>query len=154
MAAKANKSGIVLDVSPQISTFHALGRMLLREAKIPTYISVFAEDEVRLEQWIIAWLERYLSESQDRLLSFISLLSEPVNPFEFQSQAEYEGYVRDNEFRTLNGEKVRGYQEFLIANFLYMNGIPYSYEAPYVSKRRIEVGFDYRPDFYLIGGNT
>jgi DNA helicase-4 len=154
MADKANKSGIVLEVSPQISTFHALGRMLLREAKIPTYMSVFTEDDLRLKQWITGWLEKYLSENRDRLLSFISLFPEPVNPFDFKNQAEYERYIRDNEFRTLNGERVKGYQELLIANFLYLNDIQYSYEAPYVSKRRIEVGFDYRPDFYLIGGNA
>ena len=154
MADKANKSGIVLAASPQISTFHALGRMLLREAKIPTYMSVFTEDDVRLKQWITGWLEKYLSENRDRLLSFISLFPEPVNPFDFQNQAEYEKYIRDNEFRTLNGERVKGYQELLIANFLYLNAIPYSYEAPYVSKRRIEIGFDYRPDFHLIDGNA
>ena len=154
IADKANKSGIVLEVLPQISTFHALGRMLLREAKIPTYMSIFTEDEVKLKQWITEWLENYISENQSRLLSFISLFPEPVNPFDFQNQAEYERYIRDNEFRTLNGERVKGYQELLIANFLYLNDIPYSYEAPYVSKRRIEVGFDYRPDFHLIGGNA
>lgn len=151
---KANKSGIVLEVYPQISTFHALGRMLLREAKIPTYLSIFTEDEVRLKQWITEWLEKYLSENRVRLMSFISLFPEPVNPFDFKSEAEYERYIRDNEFRTLNGERVKGYQELLIANFLYLNDIPYSYEEPYVSKRRIEVGFDYRPDFHLLGGNA
>ena len=154
MADKAHKSGIVLEVSPQISTFHALGRMLLKEAKVPTYMSVFTEDEVKLKQWITGWLEKYLSENRDRLLSFISLFPEPVNPFDFRSQAEYERYVRDNELRTLNGERVKGYQELLIANFLYLNDVPYTYEAPYVSKRRIEIGFDYRPDFHLVGGNA
>lgn len=150
---KASKSELVLEASLQVSTFHALGRMLLREAAIPTYMSVFTEDEAKLKQWITSWLEKYLTESSKRLFGFISLFPEPVNPFDFKSQAEYERYIRDNEFRTLNGERVKGYQELLIANFLYLNGVSYIYENPYVSKRRIEVGFDYRPDFHVVGGN-
>jgi DNA helicase-4 len=61
--------------------------------------------------------------------------------------------VRDNEYRTLQGERVRGYQELLIANWLFSNGIAYEYEAPYVSKRRIDIGFDYRPDFHILNSN-
>ena len=34
-----------------------------------------------------------------------------------------------------------------------MNGVDYEYEAPFVSKRRIEVGFDYRPDFHIKNTN-
>ncbi|NOR55178.1 MAG: AAA family ATPase [Sulfurovum sp.] len=146
---KAAKANIVLESSPQISTFHALGRKLLRDSGISTYISVFSEDEIKLKQWITSWLETYLTSNSEKMLDFISLFPEPVNPFDFKTQAEYERYVRDNEFRTLNGEKVKGYQELLIANFMYINGVPYSYEAPYVSKRRVEVGFDYRPDFHI-----
>lgn len=149
LADKAEKANIVLESSPQISTFHALGRKLLRDSGISTHISVFSEDEIKLKQWITSWLETYLASNSKNMLDFISLFPEPVNPFDFKTQAEYERYVRDNEFRTLNGEKVKGYQELLIANFMYINGIPYSYEAPYVSKRRVEVGFDYRPDFHI-----
>ncbi|WP_223930752.1 hypothetical protein, partial [Aeromonas caviae] len=73
-----------------------------------------------------------------------------VNPFDFKSKSEYEAYIRDNEFRTLNSDLVKGYQELLIANFLYENGVEYKYESPYVTKRRIDIGFDYRPDFKII----
>ena len=67
--------------------------------------------------------------------------------------SDYENYIRDNEFRTLNGELVKGYQELSIANFLYINQIPYGYETPYITKRRIDIGFDYRPDFHIEGTN-
>ncbi|MGI2015886.1 UvrD-helicase domain-containing protein [Shewanella oncorhynchi] len=146
---KAKKGGIELQSSPHISTFHALGRKLLRECGVPTYMSVFTEDNIKLKQWVTDWLTRYLLSDNTRMLSFISLFPEPVNPFDFKSNDNYERYVRDNEFRTLNGEKVKGYQELQIANFLVMNGINYRYEPPYVSKRRIEIGFDYRPDFHV-----
>ncbi len=78
------------------------------------------------------------------------MFPEPVNPFDFKSKSEYEAYIRDNEFRTLNSDLVKGYQELLIANFLYENGVEYKYESPYVTKRRIDIGFDYRPDFKII----
>lgn len=146
---KAEKSNIKLESFPQISTFHALGRKLLRDSGISTLMSVFTEDETKLKQWVTSWLEEYLKSDSAKLMNFISLFPEPVNPFNFKTQAEYEKHVRDNEFRTLNGEKVKGYQELLIANFMYLNGVTYKYESSYVSKRRIEIGFDYRPDFHI-----
>lgn len=153
LADKANKANIDLETSPQISTFHALGRKLLHDSGISTYMSTFTEDEIKFKQWVTSWLEKYLASDTTRLLNFINLFPEPVNPFDFDTLADYERYVRDNEFRTLNGEKVKGYQELLIGNFMYVNGIPYTYEAPYISKRRIEIGFDYRPDFHIKNTN-
>ncbi len=64
-----------------------------------------------------------------------------------QTKDEYDRYVNDNDYRTLQGERVRGYQELLIANWLFSHSVEYEYEPRYVSKRRIEIGFDYKPDF-------
>lgn len=153
LAKAATRSGISLDSAPHISTFHALGRQLLREAKVSTYMSVFTDDEVKLKQWVTSWLEGYLASDSRKLLKFISLFPQPVSHFDFATLADYERYVRDNEFRTLNGERVRGYQELLIANAMYLNGVSYEYEAPYVTKRRIDIGYDYRPDFHIKGTN-
>ncbi len=146
---KAKRSEIPLDKTPHISTFHSLGRQILSDANTSTYISIFVEDPLKLKQWVTRWLLDYLSEDTSRLVDFISLIPEPVDPFAFKTQAEYEAYVRDNELRTLNDELVKGYQELLIANFMSLNGIPYTYEARYVSQRRIEIGFNYTPDFHL-----
>lgn len=146
---KAKGSGVTLKTPPQISTFHALGRQILREAHIPTNMSVFTDDSHKLTAWVTTWVYEYIAEDPTRIFDMIELTSPPVNPFSFASTGDYEAYVRDNDFRTLNGEKVKGYQELLIANFLYMNQINYEYEAPYVSKRRIDIGFDYKPDFHI-----
>jgi DNA helicase-4 len=151
---KAKSSNVELHSFPQISTFHALGRKILRESGVSTYMSVFAEDNIKFKQWTTQWIEDYLVSDVSKLLDFISLFPESVNPFDFKDQTEYESYVRDNEFRTLKGEKVKGYQELQIANYLYVNGIAYTYEAPYVSKRRIDIGFDYRPDFLINDANV
>lgn len=149
LAKVASRSNILLNSAPHISTFHALGRHLLREAKVSTHMSVFTEDEIKLKQWVTAWLEKYLASDNSKLLKFISLFPQSVNQFDFKTLADYERYVRDNEFRTLSGERVRGYQELLLANAMYLNGVQYEYEAPYVSKRRLDIGYDYRPDFHI-----
>lgn len=149
LAHKAENCGISLTNPPQIATFHALGRQIIRDAGISTYMSMFTEDTNALKSWVTNWLIEYLTEDPKRFVDFISLFPEPVNPFDFNTQEEYEQHVRDNEFRTLRGELVKGYQELLIANWLALHRIPYEYEAPYVTKRRIDIGFDYRPDFHI-----
>lgn len=138
-----------VDNLPRISTFHALGRNILSESKITTYLSDFVEDPKRLQMWITDWISDYISSSPKAMRDFIELSYQPMNPFDFANKAEYDLYVRDNEFRTLQGERVKGYQELLIANWLFLNSVDYDYEAPYVTKRRLEVGFDYRPDFRI-----
>lgn len=146
---KAANGNIVLATHPHISTFHSLGRQILRETKIPTEISVFAEDNYKIKKWVTKWIYEYVSSDPSRVFDLIELTTPPVDAFEFTTKAEYETYLRDNEFRTLGGEKVRGYQELQIANFLHINQIEYEYEAQYVTKRRLEIGFDYRPDFHI-----
>lgn len=146
---KGKGFGISKEYGPSVYTFHALGRLILKEAKISTYLSEFAEDPIKLDMWISEWLVNYVQSSEKSLKNLIRLSYQPINPFDFQKKQEYDAYVRDNEYRTLQGERVKGYQELLIANWLYMNGVDYEYESPYVSKRRIEIGFDYRPDFHI-----
>ena len=153
LSDKAKKSNIDLEALPQISTFHALGRKILRESDVSTHLSIFAEDELKLKQWVTKWIEDFLKQDTSRVYDLIELSTQPTNPFKFKTKADYEKYIRDNEFRTLNNDLVKGYQELQIANFLYINRVPYRYEAPYVSKRRIDEGFDYKPDFYLEGTN-
>lgn len=134
---------------PQIKTFHALGREILFNAKKSVKISVFSEKPATLEKWISEWFVTKM-ESDDKFMEkFIKLSYQAINPFDFKSKEEYDSYIRDNDYLTLQGEYVRGYQELLIANWLYLNGIEYEYEPSYISKQRVEIGFDYRPDFFL-----
>jgi DNA helicase-4 len=138
---------------PEISTFHAQGRKILKECNIPTYMSDFSDDPLKLQVWVTDWLKKYISSSSNRLKKFIELSYQPVNPFSFESKKEYDSYLRDNDYRTLQGEKVKGYQELLISNWFFLNSVKYEYETPFISKRRIEVGFDYRPDFHFTDTN-
>ena len=149
LESKAFNGNINLATKPYISTFHALGRQILREASISTEISVFAEDSYKLKQWVTKWIYEYISADPARVFDFIELTNPPVDAMQFSTKSEYEKYIRDNEFRTLGGEKVRGYQELLLANFMHVNRIEYEYESYYVTKKRLEIGFDYRPDFHI-----
>lgn len=150
---KASLQGISPEALPKVSTFHALGRQILKESGASTLLSDLSEDRIKLKMWVTSWIERYIQSGADALRDFIQLSYQPVNPFDFKTKADYDAYIRDNEYRTLAGERVKGYQELVIANWLFMNGVEYEYEAPYVSKRRIEIGYDYRPDFHFPGTN-
>lgn len=51
---------------------------------------------------------------------------------------------------TLRAENVKSFEEVVIANFLYLNGIDYEYERPYPKEFSNGSGrFRYHPDFYL-----
>ena len=148
---RANLAGIETSHLPEIFTFHALGRKVLNESGITTLLSKFAEDPLALRVWASAWFEKKIEDSPGFLKEIIDLMSAPVNVFDFQTKEDYDHYISDNEYRTLNGELVRGYQELLIANWLFLNNVSYDYERRYVTKRRISVGLDYKPDFYISG---
>ena len=50
---------------------------------------------------------------------------------------------------TIKGDAVKSYGEMDIANFLYQNGIEYTYEKEYAFDTRTEDRNQYYPDFYL-----
>jgi len=51
---------------------------------------------------------------------------------------------------SLNGNRVRSYEELVIANYLYLNGINYEYESTFPPEEwGINMNEPYKPDFYL-----
>lgn len=69
--------------------------------------------------------------------------------FEFNSQKEYNEYLKLNPPVTINHETVKSYGEMDIANFLFINGIRYEYEKAYEFDTANEKYGQYHPDFYL-----
>ncbi len=51
-----------------------------------------------------------------------------------------------HELRTLNGDRVRSFEEWEIANWLYRNGIPHEYKPGPLPE---DAQGDYKPDFGL-----
>jgi len=134
--------------TPTILTFHALGLKLLQSAKKPVELSKFATDPILLNSWLTQWVSKKLQADPKFLKTFVDLLHEPIDIFSFNN-AEYERYVRDNEYRSLAGHKVKGYQELLISNWLHLHSVPHSYEATYQPIYTEQLQSKYQPDFYI-----
>lgn len=69
--------------------------------------------------------------------------------WEFKNLHEYYSYVEEQELRTLQGERVRSFEELQIANWLYLNGIAYEYEPLYEHSLPENNRRAYTPDFRL-----
>lgn len=67
----------------------------------------------------------------------------------FKNLDDYYRYVKTEQNITFKKEYVKSQQEVMIANFLYINGINYDYEAPYKHQTSDSKYRQYRPDFYL-----
>lgn len=69
--------------------------------------------------------------------------------WDFETGHEYYQHLKQFELRTLQGEKVKSYEELMIANWLFENSIPYKYEADYEFRVGDGTRRRYCPDFYL-----
>jgi DNA helicase-4 len=136
-----------------VKTFHSLGKHIIAqvEGTMPA-IDKMAEDEHLRARFVDEEVQRLLQDEQykSRLVAYFLYYSFPYrSSFEFKSLGEYNNYILENDIRTLQGERVKSYEECEIANFLYRQGIAYQYEANYQVNTS---GPDYRvyqPDFYL-----
>ena len=136
-----------------VRTFHSLGMSIIGavEGKRPTLAKV-AEDDKALSDL----LKRIISDLLvDPKFSMIMLrwFEDHFAPYksehEFRTQGEYWAYIRANEIRSLKGDKVKSFEECEIANFLYLNGVPYEYERSYEHDTATPEKRQYQPDFYL-----
>jgi len=80
---------------------------------------------------------------------FAHFLVEPKDEWDFKTKHEFYSYLEKQDLRTLQGEKVKSYEELQIANWLYENGIEYEYEPDYEHKLPKGGRRDYCPDFRL-----
>jgi DNA helicase-4 len=140
-----------------ISTFHKLGMNILSEVEGgQPNISKYAEDNETkssvFKQDVSRWIDELLEEDsyKDKVIKYFEdYLFVEKSPFDFKSQGEYFSYVEDDDIRTFKGEKVKGHGERIVANFLFMMGIEYEYEAEYKVKTTTKNYRQYKPDFYL-----
>lgn len=80
---------------------------------------------------------------------FAHFLVEPKTEWDFKTKHEYYTHIEAQDLRTLQGEKVKSYEELQIANWLYENGVAYEYEPLYEHKVSGSGRRDYCPDFRL-----
>ncbi len=135
-------------------TFHALAYDIIGivEGSKPA-LADHATDEMafsNLIKQILKDLVYRLSEVSKAIIQFFAhFLVEPKTEWDFKTKHDFYTHLESQDLRTLQGEKVKSYEEFQIANWLYENGVDYEYEPLYEHKVS-EIGRrDYQSDFRL-----
>ena len=137
----------------RVETFHSLGVRVIAESegRKPT-LAKAAEDSRTLNDL----LEEIVDELREHrehgraVLAWLAYHAAPYRPAEeFESLNEYRAYIRRYELRTLQGERVKSFEEYIIAEYLYLNGVCYEYERPYEHNTATRTHRQYQPDFYL-----
>jgi len=143
-----------LGANVRARTFHGFGYEIIGhvDGRKPTVASI-AMDDPALARLIRASLASLLAEDSTQSATALRWLAQLDRPyrsrFSFATQAEYYEYLRGVELRSLNGELVRSFEECEIANFLFMSGVRYVYEADYRHSTASRDRRDYTPDFWL-----
>ncbi len=143
-----------LGKSIQASTFHALGLGIISqaEARKPD-VSVLATDQAKLLRFIQDAIERaYLDDRtlRNKLNRWLNRHFAPYKPASaFKDKVDYWEYLRNQEIRSLSGALVKSYEECEIADFLYLNGVQFEYEAPYERDTFTAERRQYKPDFKI-----
>ncbi len=149
------------------TTFHKLGLDILNENEIKKDVA----RETLLHSIILKYLKSDIYKEPEKLKYFIEFcalyMHIPTNPddknlgeiYEIENgydletiKSKYTNYktLKNNgDLTTLNNETVRSYEELVIANYLFINGISYEYEAKYKYDTANQNYRQYHPDFYL-----
>ena len=136
-----------------VRTFHSLGMAIIGEAegKRPALARTAESDRALFDvlKGIVADLLADGALSETLLEWFQDQFAPYRSAHEFPSWGAYWNYIRRNDIRSLKGDEVRSYEECEIANFLYLNGVAYEYEAPYEHETATAEKRQYKPDFHL-----
>ncbi|OYX40139.1 MAG: helicase IV [Rhodobacterales bacterium 32-64-14] len=136
-------------------TFHAIAYDIIGivEGSKPALADHATDDMAfsNLIKQILKDLVYRLSEVSKAIIQFFAhFLVEPKTEWDFKTKHDFYTHMESQDLRTLQGEKVKSYEELQIANWLYENGVDYEYEPLYEHKVS-EIGRrDYQPDFRLI----
>ena len=136
-----------------VRTFHSLGMAIIGEVEgqRPS-LAKAADDDLVLNKMLGDILSELLAErslSRNLVKWFEGQFAPYRSALECRSWGEYWDYIRRFDIRTLKGEKVKSFEECEIANFLYLNGVAYEYEASYEHETATPEKRQYCPDFHL-----
>ena len=135
-------------------TFHAIAYDIIGivEGSKPALADHATDDLAftNLIKQILKELVHSLSEVSNAIIRFFAhFFVEPKTEWDFKTKHDFYTHMEAQDLRTLQGEKVKSYEELQIANWLYENGVEYEYEPNYKHKVA-EIGRrDYQPDFRL-----
>ncbi|MFO6425419.1 UvrD-helicase domain-containing protein [Motilimonas sp. KMU-193] len=116
------------------STFHSLGLHIIAsvEGAMPK-LTPFVEDEQAKQAWLQQQFNQCLEDASFRheVVEFLLNYWGPqVTPFDFQQAQDYLSYIQQHGVASLNGELILDQADLRIANWLFMQGISYEYQAP------------------------
>lgn len=135
-------------------TFHAIAYDIIGvvEGSKPALADHATDDMAftNLIKQILKHLVQMLSDVSKAIIQFFAqFFVVPKTEWDFNTKHDFYTHMEAHDLRTLQGEKVKSYEELQIANWLYQNGIEYKYEPVYEHKVS-EIGRrDYQPDFLL-----
>lgn len=135
-------------------TFHALAYDIIGavEGDKPA-LAAHATDEkafLALLKEILRALVATVSEVSKSIIGWFSHARlEQKSEWDFKKKHDYYTYIEKADLRTLQGEQVKSFEELMIANWLYENGIEYEYEPDYEHSIPDTGRRNYCPDFRL-----
>ena len=136
------------------STFHALGLQIIGQStgRKPD-VSVLATDQAKLLRFVQEVLEQSFIENgrlRVQLQRWMTVHFAPYKPPEaFAENVEYWEYLQNQNIRSLSGDLVKSFEECEIADFLHLNGVSFTYEAPYEHDTSTADRRQYKPDFRI-----
>ncbi|QHE87216.1 UvrD-helicase domain-containing protein [Hydrogenophaga sp. BPS33] len=139
-------------VTVEASTFHALGLRLIGKATkekpdIPDWATDATSGVRKLTEIVDQLKDGSLAfRRQWDLFRFVFGRNLPA--FGSPEPADVWDAQGKGALVTNRGERVKSLEEVMIANFLFLNGVEYHYEAPYPHRTADEAHRQYRPDFY------
>lgn len=136
-------------------TFHAMGYEIIREVEgqapaMAAHASDDAQFRALLRDILVNDVARQKGLGGVLLRWFSEFFWLSKSEWDFRSRDEYYQYVESHELRTLQGERVRSFEECEIANWLFVNGIAYEYEPLYEHELPENDRRAYTPDFRLL----
>ncbi len=135
------------------TTFHAFGLSVLGKAtgrKPRAAAWLDAGQDVEMVTRIVDELRDASAAFAYRWDLFRLLYARASESVEGGEPDGWDSANRRQGFRTANGEVVKSEGERTIANFLFYNGVEYSYERPYCHDVADEDHSQYRPDFHYV----
>ena len=132
-----------------VHTFHAFGLRVIAEVeKTKPILAKESELHGTLKDILNELLDdQHESDAvADFITSYYGVYESVLN---FDTQEDYDEYIRSVELQSLSGARVRSFEELEIANYLTKRGVKFCYERPYPVRTQTQEFRQYHPDFYL-----
>jgi DNA helicase-4 len=120
--------------APEIMTFHSLARMILVKSNLTTTLSSFAENPNEQKLWLEQWLCQEMKNNLEfiyQLLNTIYVIRKTdldVSSAGNTQADKTQAFQNAQSYQTIAGYKVSNYQEYIVANYLCINGINHEYK--------------------------